>query len=50
MINVSSFSHGLNEYGLESAKPDLQSMFKKPVHATAGRGTWERVRDGLGRR
>jgi tetratricopeptide (TPR) repeat protein len=22
--------HGLNEYGLESAKPDLQSVFKKP--------------------
>ena len=25
-----------NYYGLESAKPDLQSLFKKPGGATAG--------------
>jgi hypothetical protein len=28
-----------NHKGLESAKPDLQSLFKKPGRATAGRPT-----------
>ena len=29
-----------NHKGLESAKPDLQSLFKKPGGATAQRRTW----------
>ena len=31
----SQHQHGGNGYGLESAKPDLQSLFKKPGGDTA---------------
>ena len=35
-----------NEDGLESAKPDLQSAFKKPGGATAEPRPWGMLRDG----
>ena len=35
-----------NQDGLESAKPDLRSMFKKPGSATAEPQLWETVRGG----
>jgi hypothetical protein len=39
--------HGWNDYGLESAQPDLKSVFKKPGCVGAELWNWERVRDGL---
>jgi hypothetical protein len=38
-----------NDHGLESAKPDLQSVFKKPGGATTGPRPREMLRRGNGR-
>ena len=39
----------INEDGLESAKPDLQSTFKKPDGDTAEPRLWGMLRDGRAR-
>ena len=36
-----------NHKGLESAKPDLQSLFKKPGRATVERRTWVTLPPGF---